>query len=87
MPSLIALSNLDHVRLWLSDFPCGRQQAAIAATASLLAYISYKAIDTLVVKPYFSPLRNLPGPEKVDSYSVHFVDPDVVFFGADAGLN
>ncbi|KAG8855329.1 hypothetical protein FRB96_007127 [Tulasnella sp. 330] len=68
MSSLIDPSNLERFQLWLADFPYDRKQVALVATASTFAYISYKAIDMLVIKPYLSVLRDLPGPEKLDSY-------------------
>ncbi|KAG9025309.1 hypothetical protein FRB95_010332 [Tulasnella sp. JGI-2019a] len=40
----------------------------MVTATSLLNYITYKAIDILVIKPYISVLRDLPGPEKLDSY-------------------
>ncbi|KAG9003793.1 hypothetical protein FRB93_010809 [Tulasnella sp. JGI-2019a] len=63
-----SLPSLQHFQLWLAEFPFDRQQLAIATTASLFTYVAYKAIDILVIKPYVSALRDLPGPEKLDSY-------------------
>ncbi|KAG9036108.1 hypothetical protein FRB95_009896 [Tulasnella sp. JGI-2019a] len=57
--------NLPNLQLWL---PCDHQQLAIITTTSLFTYITYKAIDILVIRPYVSVLRDLPGPEKLDSY-------------------
>ncbi|KAG8855330.1 hypothetical protein FRB96_007128 [Tulasnella sp. 330] len=68
MSSLLDFSNLERFQLWLADFPYDRQQVAIATSASIFAYISFKAVDTFFIKPYLSPLRDLPGPEKLDSY-------------------
>ncbi|KAG9003802.1 hypothetical protein FRB93_010818 [Tulasnella sp. JGI-2019a] len=62
------LMSFPSFQLWLTQSRYDRQQLVIVATTSLFAYITYKAIDILVVKPYVSVLRDLPGPEKLDSY-------------------
>ncbi|KAG9003813.1 hypothetical protein FRB93_010829 [Tulasnella sp. JGI-2019a] len=44
-----------------------RHQLGIMTVSSLVAYVCYKALTRLIVQPYYSVLRDLPGPE-VDSY-------------------
>ncbi|KAG9003824.1 hypothetical protein FRB93_010840 [Tulasnella sp. JGI-2019a] len=68
MTLLVSISNLEGFRMWLADLPYDRQQLAITAAASLVAYISYKALDIIFIKSYFSPFKELPGPGRVESY-------------------
>ncbi|KAG9003792.1 hypothetical protein FRB93_010808 [Tulasnella sp. JGI-2019a] len=62
------LPSLQQFQIWLAEFPFDRQELAITTTASFFTYIAYKAIHILVIKPYVSALRDLPGPGKPDSY-------------------
>ncbi|KAG8883543.1 hypothetical protein FRB97_006390 [Tulasnella sp. 331] len=45
-----------------------RQQLTIGTAASIFIYISYKGLYLMVINPYFPVLKDLPGPEKLDSY-------------------
>ncbi|KAG9003825.1 hypothetical protein FRB93_010841 [Tulasnella sp. JGI-2019a] len=54
--------------MWPADFLHDRQQLAIAVASSIFAYISYKALYVVFIRSYSSPFKELPGPDKIDSY-------------------
>ncbi|KAG8990152.1 hypothetical protein FRB93_003318 [Tulasnella sp. JGI-2019a] len=62
-PLMVLFSDIGAFPFWLYDV-----SYTTLGIASVLAYLSYKACDMLVVRPYFSPLRSLRGPDKLDSY-------------------
>lgn len=43
-------------------------QATSIAGATAAAYLTYKIIQLFIIWPNTSPLKVLPGPERVDSY-------------------
>ncbi|KAG9036083.1 hypothetical protein FRB95_009871 [Tulasnella sp. JGI-2019a] len=65
---LVYISSLGRFQIWLAEFPYDRRQLAIATAASLVAYVSYKALDFIFIRPYFSSFKQLQGPGKVESY-------------------
>ncbi|KAG8889125.1 hypothetical protein FRB98_005740 [Tulasnella sp. 332] len=67
MLSPIVHNHIEDVKLMLLNVSLDRQQVIIVIVASLIAYIGFKAAETLVIQSYYSSLRDIPGPEP-DSY-------------------
>lgn len=67
---LVYLPNLERLQIWLAHFelPYSIPLLAAGATASIFLYIAYKALYLMIIRPYFFVLKDLPGPEKLDSY-------------------
>lgn len=57
------VSLQEHAGSWLEQFPYTGSQVRVAATTATLAFVTYKVINILVIGPYKSPLKLLPGPE------------------------
>lgn len=52
----------------LSFLQRSEMSTASAAGAATIVYLAYKVVDVFVLAPNRSPLKVLPGPERVDSY-------------------
>ncbi|KAG9024619.1 hypothetical protein FRB95_011269 [Tulasnella sp. JGI-2019a] len=48
--------------------PSDLQRLTVTGVVTFLAYVCCKALKITIIQLYFSVLRDLPGPEYVDSY-------------------
>lgn len=63
VPYFIHLIDPGRLELWLPGMLSNWSHVAIATLASLVGFVIYQAVRLLLIQPYCSVLRDLPGPE------------------------
>lgn len=60
--------TIDRIHSFVSSIQVSPWQIGGAVVGSFVLYEVAQGVKHMLIEPYFSPLKALPGPEKVDNY-------------------